>query len=396
MRLNWKAAIALAALILAINTGARQAMGFMLPPMATELAWGMSSLSFALAIQNLVFGLAAPIASKLSDRFGTLSVFLIGSVCYAVGMGITALWPTPTTWMLGAGILAGIGIGATTFPLVLAAVTRLVPIEHRGIGLGIASAGGSLGQLIYSVATPLLVLIDWKVAMLALGASCLLLIPMALPLLRRPPAGSQPEVEDMPEQGPLWKDRRFLSLAGGFFVCGVHVAFIATHLPNYVVACGMPLHVAGNTLAIIGALNIAGTIFFGAWGGRRHPPQLLMLIYLCRAALVMSMVVIPPTSTLLYAFGAIMGVLWLSTVPLTSQAVAIYFGQKRQAFVFGMVLAAHQLGAFLGAWGGGVVYQMTGSYDLLWISSGILGLVAALVHWPVRREPTHMMQPRLA
>ncbi|WP_158774721.1 MFS transporter [Cobetia sp. L2A1] len=396
MQLNWKAAIALAALILAINTGARQAMGFMLPPMASELTWGMGSLSFALAIQNLVFGLSAPIASKLSDRFGTLSIFLVGSLCYAVGMGITAIWPTPTVWMLGAGVLAGIGIGATTFPLVLAAVTRVVPIEHRGLGLGIASAGGSLGQLIYSVATPILVLIDWKVAMLALGASCLLLIPLALPLLRRPAPGSQPELEDLPIECPLWQDRRFLALAGGFFVCGVHVAFIATHLPNFVVACGLPLNVAGNTLAIIGALNIAGTICFGAWGGRRHPPQLLMLIYLCRAALVMAMVVIPPTSALLYTFGAIMGVLWLSTVPLTSQAVALYFGQKRQAFVFGMVLAAHQMGAFLGAWGGGVVYQMTGSYDLLWISSGVLGLLAALVHWPVRHEPRRVLQPQLA
>ncbi|MDI5885336.1 MFS transporter [Cobetia amphilecti] len=396
MQLNWKAAITLAALILAINTGARQAMGFMLPPMASELTWGMGSLSFALAIQNLVFGLAAPIASKLSDRFGTLSVFLVGSLCYAVGMGVTALWPTPTVWMLGAGVLAGIGIGATTFPLVLAAVTRVVPIQHRGIGLGIASAGGSFGQLIYSVATPMLVLIDWKIAMLALGASCLLLIPMALSLLRRPPAGSEAPAEDIPSQGPLLQDRRFLALAGGFFVCGVHVAFIATHLPNFVVACGLPLNVAGNTLAIIGALNIAGTILFGAWGGRRHPPQLLMLIYLCRAALVMAMVVIPPSSMLLYAFGAIMGILWLSTVPLTSQAVALYFGQKRQAFVFGMVLAAHQVGAFLGAWGGGVVYQLTGSYDLLWISSGIFGLLAAIVHWPVRREPTRVIQPQLA
>lgn len=396
MQLNWKAAIALAALILAINTGARQALGFLLPPMATTLEWGMGSLSLALAVQNLVFGLTAPLASKLSDRFGTLSVFLVGSLCYTAGMGMTALWPTTLSWMLGAGVLAGIGIGATTFPLVLAAVSRVVPPAHRGLGLGIASAGGSMGQLIYSLITPLLVLIDWQTALLALAASCLLLIPLALPLLRRPAVEN-----DIPEEVPtitclLWQDRRFLALAGGFFVCGVHVAFIATHLPNFVVACGLPLNVAGNTLAIIGALNIAGTIAFGAWGGRRHPPQLLMLIYLCRAALVMAMVVLPPTSTLLYTFGAIMGMLWLSTVPLTNQAVGLYFGQKRQAFVFGMVLAAHQLGAFLGAWGGGVVYQMTGSYDLLWITSAVFGVLAALVHWPVRREPKRASQPQLA
>ncbi|RRJ85448.1 MFS transporter [Aestuariirhabdus litorea] len=363
--------------------GVRQSMGLLLPDMAQQLRWPLGDLSLAFGVQNLVWGAVAPFAGLAAERYGTQRVLLVGGLIYVFGLVLLALSESYWLYQLSNGLLVGVGVGATTFPVVLAAVGRLVDEHRRSFALGIVSAGGSSGQFLFALLTQWATEhYGWSLALLLLAA-CTLIILLFSPWLRSPrEAGA---VASPPLSLPAsYRDARLWLLATGFFVCGFHVAFISVHLPNLVAICGLQPEVAGNALALIGLVNVGGVILAGWLGGRHHKPYLLSLIYLMRALLVVVFMLAPKTALSFYLFAAVMGMLWLSTVPLTSGSLAQYFGIQRLASLFGWVMFSHQVGAFVGAWLAGWVFDTTGNYDLIWILSAALGVVAALVHLPIR------------
>ncbi|WP_426416812.1 MFS transporter [Aestuariirhabdus sp. LZHN29] len=369
--------------ILAINMGVRQSMGLLLPDMALQLHWSLSDLSLAFAVQNLMWGAVAPFAGLAAERYGTVRVLLAGGVVYIIGLVLLAVSESYWLYQFSNGFLIGVGVGATTFPVVLAAVGRLVSEQKRSFALGIVSAGGSSGQFLFALLTQWATEhYGWSIAVLLLGL-CVLLILLCAPMLKEQVAHREVALTQL-QMPSNYRDLRLWLLATGFFVCGFHVAFISVHLPNLVAICGLQADVAGNSLALIGLVNVVGVVLAGWLGGRHHKPYLLSIIYLLRALLVVAFMMAPKTALSFYLFSAVMGMLWLSTVPLTSGSLAQYFGTQKLASLFGWVMFSHQVGAFFGAWLAGRVFDATGSYDLVWGLSAVLGVVAAMVHLPIR------------
>ncbi|WP_421868437.1 MFS transporter [Motiliproteus sp.] len=375
-------------LILLLNMGVRQSMGLLLPDMQISYGWPMAELSFAFAVQNLVWGAVSPLAGLAAERYGTVRVLLAGTVLYAAGLALLAVSESPWLYQASNGILIGIGIGATTFPVVLAAVGRQVSERQRSFALGVVSAGGSLGQFLFALLTQWANShFGWSEALWIL-AGCILLMALFSPWLKTAVLPAPPGTESRQR---VHFDRRFVLLATGFFVCGYHVAFISVHLPNLVAVCGLTPDIAANSLALIGLINVAGTIFAGWLGGRYHKPYLLSWIYGLRGAIVLAFIWLPKTADSFYLFSAVMGVLWLSTVPLTSGTLAQFFGTARLASLFGLVMFSHQIGAFFGAWISGWLFDQTGNYDAVWLISALLGFLAAAVHLPIK--PARSAQP---
>jgi MFS family permease len=381
------------ALILALSLGTRHGFGLFLPPMSAQFGWGREVFAFAIALQNLVWGLAQPFTGALADRFGAAKVVFIGGILYAAGLALMSLADSPASLSLSAGLLIGMGLSGTTFSIILGVVGRALPPEKRSMGMGLASAAGSFGQFAMLPGTlGLIGWLGWSMALVALGLLVAFILPLVAMLKDKPvpvAAGDQTLREALHE---ACTHSGFWLLAFGFFVCGFQVVFIGVHLPAYLVDQHLPATVGTTVLALIGLFNVFGTYIAGWLGGRMSKPRLLTGLYLLRAVVIVLFLWAPLTQTTAYLFGISMGLLWLSTVPLTNGTVATLFGVRNLSMLGGIVFLFHQLGAFLGGWLGGVVYDHTGNYDLIWHVSIALSLMAAALNWPVRECPVARLQ----
>ncbi|WP_390897369.1 MFS transporter [Pseudomonas helleri] len=381
------------ALILALSLGVRHGFGLFLPPMSAQFGWGREVFAFAIALQNLIWGLAQPFTGALADRFGAAKVVIVGGVLYAVGLVLMGMSDSLLTLSLSAGLLIGIGLSGTSFSVILGVVGRALPPEKRSMGMGIASAAGSFGQFAMLPGTlGLIGWLGWSSALLVLGLLVAMIVPLVSMLKDRPiPSlgGEQTLKEALRE---ACTHSGFWLLAFGFFVCGFQVVFIGIHLPAYLVDQHLPATVGTTVLALIGLFNIFGTYTAGWLGGRMSKPRLLTALYLARAVVIVVFLWAPLSQFSAYLFGMAMGFLWLSTVPLTNGTVATMFGVRNLSMLGGIVFLFHQLGAFLGGWLGGVVYDQTGSYELIWQGSIVLSLLAAALNWPVRERPVARLQ----
>lgn len=382
-----------ASLILAISLGVRHGFGLFLAPMSGEFGWGREVFAFAIALQNLIWGLAQPFTGALADRYGAARAVVVGGVLYAVGLALMALADSLWTLSLSAGLLIGLGLSGTSFSVVLGVVGRAVSAEQRSMAMGIAAAAGSFGQFAMLPGTlGLIGWLGWSSALLALGLLVALIVPLVGLLRDNPP----PPQADEQSLGEALREAAahsgFWLLALGFFVCGFQVVFIGVHLPAYLVDQHLPARVGTTVLALVGLFNVFGTYLAGWLGGRHAKPRLLTALYLLRGVVIVAFVYLPLSEWSAYAFGMTMGLLWLSTVPLTNGTVATLFGVRNLSMLGGIVFLFHQLGAFLGGWLGGWLYDRTGSYELVWQLSIALSLIAALLNWPVREQPVARLQ----
>ena len=382
-----------ASLVLALSLGIRHGFGLFLPPMSAEFGWGREVFAFAIALQNLIWGLTQPFTGALADRFGAKRTVIVGGILYAIGLGCMGLANSPLSLSLSAGLLIGIGLSGTSFSVILGAVGRAVPMEKRSMAMGIAAAAGSFGQFAMLPGTlGLLSWLGWSVALMALGLLVALIVPLAA-MLKDTPLPQTGEEQTLGEAlREACSHSGFWLLALGFFVCGFQVVFIGVHLPAYLVDQHLPALVGTTVLALVGLFNIFGTYIAGWLGGRMSKPRLLSALYLARAVVIVTFILTPLTVWSAYAFGVAMGLLWLSTVPLTNGTVATMFGVRNLSMLGGIVFLFHQLGAFLGGWMGGYLYDHTGSYDLVWQLAVLLSLLAAALNWPVRELPVARLQ----
>lgn len=381
------------ALILALSLGTRHGFGLFLSPMSADFGWGREVFAFAIALQNLMWGLAQPFAGALADRFGAAKVVFVGGILYAVGLLCMSVADSPLSLSLSAGLLIGIGLSGTSFSVILGVVGRALPAEKRSMGMGIASAAGSFGQFAMLPGTlGLISWLGWSGALLVLGVLVALILPLVGMLKDTPSASTGVELTLGEALREACSHSGFWLLALGFFVCGFQVVFIGVHLPAYLVDQHLPAKVGTTVLALIGLFNIFGTYIAGWLGGRMSKPRLLTALYLLRAVVIVLFISVPLSQTTAYLFGVAMGLLWLSTVPLTNGTVATLFGVRNLSMLGGIVFLFHQLGAFLGGWLGGLVYDRTGSYDLIWQVSVLLSLLAAALNWPVRERPVARLQ----
>jgi predicted MFS family arabinose efflux permease len=377
----------------ALTMGARQSMGLFLGPINTSTGLGLASISLAFAFGQLWWGLTQPLAGMVADRIGAGRVLLAGVLLVALGTALIPFMHGTPGLVLAIGVLAAGGAGMAGPAVLMSAVNRLVPAERRGMATGIVNAGGSFGQFVFApIAQGITAAAGWVVALQSLAAITLLALPAAWVLRGNSQALAAAQPGGAETTGQAVKralaSRDYRLLAAGFFVCGFHVAFLATHLPGVVASCGLSPQVGAWALAVLGLFNIAGSLGIGwamGWrGGWWRLRSLLSLIYTVRAVGVVLFVLAPKTPAVLLAFAALMGLSYLSTVPLTAGLVARMFGPAHMATLFGGVMLTHQVGGFLGAWLGGLVYQSTGGYGLMWALDVALAAAAALVHLPIR------------
>ncbi len=403
MAMNWRTCGWLllgASLILAISLGVRHGFGLFLAPMSAEFGWGRETFAFAIALQNLVWGLVQPFTGAAADRFGVARTVLIGGLLYAAGLALMAAADTPASLSLSAGVLIGLGLSGTSFSVILGAVGRAVPAEQRSMAMGIASAAGSFGQFVMLPGSlGLIQWLGWSTALLALGMLVALIVPLAAMMRgqREAPAapGAQQSLGEALREAAGHSGFRLLAL--GFFVCGFQVVFIGVHLPAYLVDNHLPAQVGTTVLALVGLFNVVGTYTAGWLGSCYSKPRLLAGLYLIRAVVISLFLLAPLTEWSAYAFGIAMGLLWLSTVPLTNGTVATLFGVRNLSMLGGIAFLFHQLGSFFGGWLGGWLYDRTGSYDLVWQIAIALSLMAALLNWPIREQPVaRLREPELA
>ncbi|MBD9499677.1 MFS transporter [Pseudomonas sp. BGr12] len=376
------------ALILALSLGIRHGFGLFLAPMSAEFGWGRETFAFAIALQNLIWGIAQPFTGAIADRFGAMRTVLVGGILYAVGLVLMGYSDSAFSLSMSAGLLIGIGLSGTSFSVILGAVGRAVPLERRSMAMGISAAAGSFGQFIMLPGTlGLIGWLGWSAALLALGLLVAFIVPLAA-LMRDKPLPMQGHEQTLGEAlREAAGHSGFWLLSLGFFVCGFQVVFIGVHLPAYLVDRHLPATVGTTVLALVGLFNVFGTYLAGWLGGRMSKPRLLTGLYLLRAVVIVAFIWAPLSVWTAYAFGIAMGLLWLSTVPLTNGTVATLFGVRNLSMLGGITFLFHQIGAFLGGWLGGYVYDHTGNYDLVWQVSILLSLLAGLLNWPVRERP---------
>ena len=377
----------------ALTMGTRQTMSLFLSPLNTATGLGLASISLAFAFGQLWWGLTQPFAGAIADKIGAGRVLFIGTLLIAVGTFITPYMTSTWGLILAIGVLSAGGAGMAGPAVLMAATTRLIPAERRGLAAGIVNAGGSFGQFALApIAATLMVSLGWASAMQVMGLLVLLCLPAAFLLrgnsLQAAPPG-QKVLGTREAISQALRDRSYLLLGVGFFTCGFHVAFLATHLPGVVASCGLPTVWAGWTLAILGLFNIVGSVAMGWAMSRWRMKSLLSMVYTARALAVLVFLFAPKTGPVLLAFAAVMGLTFLSTVPPTAGLVAKFFGPSNMATLFGVVMLTHQIGGFLGAWLGGKVFEATGSYNWIWYVDIMLALGAALVHLPIREEQPH-------
>jgi MFS family permease len=381
--------------LLAIALGVRQGMGLFLVPMTVELEWSREAFGLAMATQNLIWGVFQPITGGLADKYGSGRVIMGGAMLYAFGIIGMSSAVTSAELLISGGVLIGLGMSGCGISVVYGAVARLVVPERRTYALAMVSTIGALGPFLIPKVTQVVIGIEgvgWYGALIATAVVVALMIPLGSMIRGK----GEEEAGVAPQSwtaalGEACKNRGYLLLVAGFFVCGFHVTFIGTHLPGFVAWCGLAAGVAGYAFLLIGGGNIIGTYSAGVLSNKFRQKNLLSLIYLARAALIVWLMLMPKTEMTIYIFSGIFGLLWLSTVPLTSGVVAKIFGARHLGMLFGLVFFGHQVGAFLGAWLGGLNFDVTGDYNNTWYASILLGLLAAALHWPIRDQPVERL-----
>ncbi|MEO7057623.1 MAG: MFS transporter [Caldimonas sp.] len=384
------------AAIVTVSMGIRHGFGLWLAPVTADRGWSRETFSFALAVQNLAWGLAGPVAGAIADRFGAFRVLIAGSLLYAAGLVAMGMATTGAGFLGGAGLLLGIAQSGTTYAVVYGVIGRNIAPERRSWAMGVAAAAGSFGQfLMVPIEGFLIGGIGWQSALFVLGGIALVIVPLAFGL--REPARAAETGKQQSMGAALHEalgNPSFLLLTAGYFVCGFQVVFIGVHMPSYLKDHGLTPDVATTALALIGLFNVVGTYVAGTLGGRLPKTYLLSGIYTLRSLVIVAFITAPLSAWSVYAFAAAIGFLWLSTVPLTNGIVATIFGVRYLSMLGGFVFLSHQLGSFLGVWLGGKLYDMTGSYDIVWWIAVALGVFAALVNLPVRERP--VLRPALA
>lgn len=386
------------ALILTLSMGIRHGFGLWLQPITVERAWSRETFAFALAVQNIAWGLAGPIAGMLADRFGAFRVLVVGGLLYSLGLVLMALSTSGLAFTGSAGLLIGMAQAGTTYAVVYGVIGRNVAPERRSWAMGVAAAAGSFGQfMMVPVESGLIGSIGWQMALFALGAAALAIIPLSLGL--REPASATASQPGQQSIGQALKEAfgygSFNWLMAGYFVCGFQVVFIGVHLPSYLKDQGMGPDVAATALALIGLFNVLGTYGSGVLGQNLPRKWILSSIYGLRSVAIVLFLWAPLTTTSVYLFASVMGLLWLSTVPPTNAVIAQIFGVRYLSMLGGFVFLSHQVGSFLGVWMGGLLYDATGAYDVVWWIAVALGVFAALANVPVRDAPIARPAPQV-
>ncbi|MYH90857.1 MAG: MFS transporter [Gammaproteobacteria bacterium] len=377
-------------LISLIGFGVRSGFGLFLEPMTVSMDWNREIYGLAMALQNLFWGLSLPFAGALADRFGPVWVIISGAVMYALAVYGMSIADTPMLLHLTGGILAGVGIAFSAFTIAMASMARVVEPEKRSMVLGLGTAAGSLGQFLFSPITQGFIgAFGWITALVLLASILMVMVPLSF-VLPNDPNQSVGETVDQ-TMGEALREASghlgYILLTAGFFVCGFHLAFITVHFPAYIQDLGMDPVIGAWAIGVIGLMNIVGSVLSGIAGQRFSKKMALSLIYFLRSVAILALLVLPKTPLVILTFAGAIGLLWLSTVPLTTGIVAQVFGVRYMSMLFGIVFLSHQLGSFLGVWLGGRIYDQTGSYDGIWYAGIILGLAAALVHLPINERP---------
>jgi len=376
-------------IILTLAMGIRGGFGLFLQPISSDLGWGRETFALAIAIQNLVWGATQPFTGMVADRFGSARVVIGGCILYVLGLLLMSTATAPWLFVLTAGVLIGTGLSGVTFSVITGVLGRRYPPEKRSMALGIAAAAGSFGQFaILPLTQWLLSNWGWHMALIALAGVALLIAPLAAALVEKREAHVHAFKQSAGQAiHEAVGHRGYVLLTLGFFVCGFQVVFVAIHLPAYLADKGMPANVAVMALAIVGLANIVGTYVAGWLGGRMSKKRILSFIYFARAVVFAVFFWAPLSAAGVYIFAMTLGLLWLSTVPVTNGMVAQIFGVRYLAMLSGLTFFSHQIGSFLGAWLGGKLFDVTGSYDIVWYLSMALGVVAGLLNLPIDEQP---------
>jgi MFS family permease len=373
-------------IIMGMSLGSRHVQGLFLLPMTADRGWSREAFGFAIAMQNLVWGFAQPVTGMIADRFGSVRVLAGGLLIYGAGLYFMSLTASVAGFTVSAGLLVGVALSATSFAVVYGALSRIVAPQRRSWALGLAGAVGGFGQFLIVPGTQaLLGAFGWSMALVVLAAIAACLLPLAFAL--RDADGGEHQLGPVQSMSAAIREafhhRGFWLLNLGFLACGFQLAFIGSHLPAYLLDQGLQPRAAVIALSLIALANTAGTFLCGYLGGFYRRKYLLTGIYLVRALAMTLFVLLPLTELSVYVFSFVMGLIWLGTVPLTTGLVSQVFGVRYLATLFGFVFFGHQLGAFFGVWLGGYVYDATRSYDAIWLGAILLGVAAALLHWPI-------------
>jgi MFS family permease len=390
-------------LISLLGFGPRSAFGFFLTPMSQANGWGRDVFALAFALQNLLWGIGQPFAGAVADRFGMVRVLSVGAIMYAAGLALMAYTTSPLTLQVTAGVLVGFGLAGCSFNLVIAAFGKLLSDRYRMIAIGAGTAAGSFGQFLFApFGVALIQNVGWQHALLTFSGLLLLIVPMAIALATPPNTSTQPGASAAQNQSLMsalaeaFGHRSYVLLVFGFFTCGFQLAFITLHLPSYLIDRGLSATVGGWALATIGLFNIIGSISVG-WLSTKYPRRYLLAInYFLRAVFITAFVLLPASTVTTLLFAAGMGLMWLSTVPPTSGLVSLMFGTRWLATLYGFAFFSHQVGGFLGAWMGGLLYERTGSYDIVWWLAVAFGILSAVINLPIEEKPVLRAAPAAA
>lgn len=395
LRLSMTQVLLCGALIVTISMGIRHGFGLWLQPITMDRGWTRETFAFALAVQNLAWGLAGPVAGMLADRYGALRVLIGGGVLYALGLVLMALATSGLAFSGSAGLLIGMAQAGTTYAVIYGVIARQVDPAKRSWAMGVAAAAGSFGQfLMVPVEAWLIAEFGWQSALFILACAALVIVPLAFGLREprvAPPSGPTQSIGAAIRESFAYPSFQLLMV--GYFVCGFQVVFIGVHLPSYLADNGLSPQVATVALALIGLFNVFGTYAAGSLGQRLAKRHILAAIYAARSVAILVFLALPITPWSVYVFSAVMGLLWLSTVPPTNALVAQIFGVQYMSMLAGFVFLSHQIGSFLGVWLGGLLHDRTGSYDLVWWIAIALGVVAAAVNLPIREQAIGRVAP---
>jgi MFS family permease len=403
-KISWRTPIVIAicgCLISALAFGPRSSLGFFLTPMSQEYGWGRDVFAFSLALQNLLWGIGQPFAGAIADRYGTVRVLCGGALLYALGLAGMAYATAPATLNLTAGVLIGFGLSGASPLIVIAAFGKLLPERYRPLSFGAGTAAGSFGQFLFSpLAVAFMGFFGWQDALIIMALMLIAVGPLSLALASAPKApASQPTAAvAAPAQSftQAFREaighRSYVLLVLGYFTCGFQLAFITVHMPAYLVDRGISAQVGGWTIAVIGLFNIVGSLYSGWLSSRMPKRYILAVIYFLRAAAILAFISFPVTPVTALTFGATMGFLWLSTVPPTSALVQVMFGNRWLAMLVGFSFFSHQVGGFLGVLIGGIAFERTGSYDVVWWLSILLGILSALINLPIVEKPARLAE----
>ena len=405
-------------LISMVGFGPRATLGFFLTPMSTANGWGREVFALSVAIQTLLYGAAQPFSGAIADRFGTVRVIIAGTLLYAAGIFMMAHASTPETLFLSSGVLIGFGLSGCSFNLVISSFGKLLPESWRSLAFGAGTASGSFGQFLFSpLAVGLIDTVGWRTTLEVFAGLLLLIVPLAFAIatprsdapaqtsvrslrqgeltsprgLRQPDSETAPSVEQIQTYKQALAEalghRSYILLVLGFFTCGFQLGFVTLHLPSYLIDRGLSAQVGGWTLGVIGLFNIVGAMLSGWLGGRMPKRYILAVIYFARALAVVFLVTMPASPAVALIYGAVTGLLWLSSVPPTAGLVAVMFGTRWMAMLFGIAFFSHQVGGFLGVYLGGLLYERTGSYDIVWWLGVLFGVLSAVINLPIVEKP---------